>query len=72
MICPECKADDVRVIDARPRSRDYYRRYECRSCRHRFSTSEQYISISKKLKRIKEAQFALNEALSRLLGPGQS
>lgn len=40
MVCPQCRADDTRVIDSRDDHMSVRRRRECQACRHRFTTYE--------------------------------
>jgi Predicted transcriptional regulator, consists of a Zn-ribbon and ATP-cone domains len=40
MRCPECKANNDKVVDSRPRPGHVYRRRFCLSCGCRFSTYE--------------------------------
>lgn len=42
MNCPECKANENRVIDSRPERTEIKRRRACLKCNHRWNTYERH------------------------------
>jgi transcriptional regulator NrdR family protein len=51
MICPICKSGTL-VVDSRSDNENVYRRRRCRSCDHRFTTTES-ISDNEGLKNVR-------------------
>jgi len=55
MTCPSCGEDTI-VVDSRPNEDSTYRRRECVSCFHRFSTIEIDADLYRKLVEMKGEQ----------------
>jgi transcriptional regulator NrdR family protein len=72
MNCPLCKHCNTSVLDTRSRAggQKVHRRRQCDSCRHRFSSLEQYALKSAKLlhfeKLISASRVKLRKALELL------
>lgn len=73
MICPECGCRTMVVDYKRRGTKALYRRYECKNCKKRFSTLENYfVAPEKKVSKSKDKAITALEIVALELGKAKS